>query len=103
MTAYEQTGAGATANTISIGVYVGAGVFGLYPVEVSAVVAMIIAYGQSRKQRSDFILWAFEKADRLNWKPKPMLYPCMVATLIVMFILALFKLNITFRHFQLAI
>ena len=85
---HQQNTAGVTGMLVSIGVYVGAGVFGLYPVEVSAVVAMIIAYGQSRKQRSDFILWAFEKADRSNWKPKPMLYPCMVATLIVMFILA---------------
>ena len=46
---HQQNTAGVTGMLVSVGVYVGAGVFGLYPVEVSAVVTMIIAYGQSRK------------------------------------------------------
>ena len=73
---------------VSMGIYVGAAWFELYPLEVSAVLSVIIAFGQSRKQRQDLVAWALEKADRSNWKPKPLLYPCMIAAIIVMYIAA---------------
>ena len=71
---------------VSFVIYVGATGFEFYPVEVSAVISMIIAFGQSRKQRADYISWALEFTDRTNWKPKPMIYPFMIAVVLIMYV-----------------
>ena len=69
---------------VSFGIYVGA-VLKFYPIEVSAVISIIIAFGQSRKQRADLVSWASQALDRANWKPKPMTYPGMHAAVLIIY------------------
>ena len=79
---HKQDSAGVTGLMVSVSIYVGSAL-GYYPIEVSAVTAMIIAYGQSRKQRADLISWAQDKFDPENLlKPKQLIYPVMVGCIL---------------------
>ena len=73
---------------MSFAIYFGAAWFNLYPVEVSAATSVIIAFGQSRKQRADLISQILEKYNNSsNWKPKTLLFPIFNVSMVIMFIL----------------
>ena len=55
---------------ISTGFYIGAAVFGLYPLYVSAIFSIVVAFGQSRKQQGDLVSWAFKRFEKEKLKPK---------------------------------
>ena len=55
---------------ISTGFYMGAAVFGLYPLYVSAIFSIVVAFGQSRKQQGDLVSWAFKRFEKEKLKPK---------------------------------
>ena len=60
---------------ISTGFYFGAAVFGLYPLYVSAIFSIVVAFGQSRKQQGDLVNWAFKRFEKEKLKPKQLVYP----------------------------
>ena len=67
---HKQDAGGVTGLVVSVGIYLGAAWLELYPVEVSAALAVVIAFGQSRKQRQDLVAWALEKASRMPFRPQ---------------------------------
>ena len=60
---------------VSLAFFLGSAVFGLYPLIVSAIFAIIVAFGQSRKQMADLLTWLMKRIDRQNFKPKKLIYP----------------------------
>ena len=60
---------------ISLAFFIGSAVFDLYPLYVSAVFAIVVAFGQSRKQMADLLTWLMKRIGRQNLKPKQLIYP----------------------------
>ena len=51
---------------ISLAFFIGSAVFDLYPLYVSAVFAIVVAFGQSRKQMADLLAWLMKRIGRQN-------------------------------------
>lgn len=52
------------------------------------MLAVIISFGQTKKQQLDFFHWLHSKTSKENLKPKEMLYDCLTLSLLVMFVVA---------------
>lgn len=83
----EQTSAGLVGFAISLSCY-GASQVGILPLEISAVVAVIISFGQTKKQQADFYIWLRSKTTKDYLKPKEMLYDCLTLSFLIMFVVA---------------
>lgn len=61
---------------------------GFMPLEVAAVIAVMISFHQTKKQQMDFYHWLISKTSKENLKPKEMLYDCLTLSLLIMFVVA---------------
>lgn len=82
--------AGITGLTVNWLTYIGSAGFNFYPLWISALVAFIITFGQSRKQRNDFLRWIYSHFSRENgsWTAKGLTYPSLNLSIIIMYAVA---------------
>lgn len=87
---HQQDITGLTGLSVNVFTYLGSALFGFYPLWVSGLVTFIITFGQSRKQRNDFLRWFYSKIarDQGNWTAKGITYPAMNVTVMIMYLVA---------------